>query len=187
MATARPGVSIPHARLDGGWNVLETTDDGRTTVAIREDERSGVAIAYPGGEPNSPSGRDGSGVRQVAAVVNLVGEYVLVAATLESPDLLGTLVKDRDGDLHVLDRSEYEALSRGTVQRLLEDRTLLMIEAEQPGQDPGAIQMFEDVGRARRNWGERFPALEERFFAVERVLGDVGLEELAKRSKAALD
>jgi hypothetical protein len=181
MATARPGVSIPHARLDGGWNVLETTDDGRTAVAVREDERSGVAMTYPSVE------RGDSGVERVASVVNLVGEYVLVAASVRSVCSMEGLVAATDGDVHPLDRSEYEALSRRTINRLLAGETLLVIEPETPGQHLGAIQMFDDVGRARSAWGQRFPTLAERFFAVERVLGDVGLRELAHRASAAVD
>lgn len=181
MATARPGVSIPHARLDGGWNVLETTGDGRTTVAVRDDERSGVAISYPPIEGGDP------GVKQVATVVNLVGEYVLAAARVRSAESVESLVAGTDAGAHLLERSEYEALSRGTVNRLLEDETLLVIEPDHAGQHPGAIQLFDDVGRARTTWGEQFPALEERFFAVERVLGDVSLRELARRTAAAVD
>lgn len=181
MATARNGVSIPHARLDGGWNVLDRTDDGRTTVAVRDDERSGVALTYPGIE------RGDSGIERVAAVLNLVGEYVLVAASVRSGEALGALLEDRDAEAHVLDRTEYEAMSRRTMRRLLEDETLLVVEPGTPGEHPGTIQLFDDAARARSVWGSEFPDLGDRFFAVGRVLSGVGIDELARRTTAAIE
>lgn len=169
-------LSVPHARLTGQWDVLRTTDDGRTTIALREDGESGVAIGYPYAEWSS----DGDEALKVAAVRNADQGYVLVSASFASRDAIDA-VTDSTVDRRTIDLADYNALSNREVMRLLDGGTLVLVDVGQEQWFPGAIQLFEDVTRARETWLESFPRVRERFTAVERLLSGVGLEQVIRR------
>jgi hypothetical protein len=174
MATARAEVSIPHARFEGGWKVLKETSDGRTAVAVREDECAGIAMVYPAVES-----ADYDGIERVAALVNATGEYLLLSASFESMASVEWLLADRTVSIASVPPEGYRGLSGSDIRDLLSDGTLMIIG---PGRDdpfPGALQLFEDVATARSTWVEPFPQLDNRLVAIQRLLADVDLAEFA--------
>jgi hypothetical protein len=175
MATARSDVSIPHARLEGGWDVLTETEEGSPAVAVRDDERSGVAFAYPRREDGTPGA-----VERVAVVVNVPGEYVLLAASFDALDAVDWLLARGEVSVDAVHRSEYDALSSRAVCERLDGNAVVVVD---PGDGRhGALQLYGGLDPVRRTWTGRFPRLDERLFAVARVLAGVDLAELSRRA-----
>ncbi len=164
---------MPYARLSGSWETLERTGDGRTTIAVRDDDASGVAMSYPYAE------RDGhDDVNKIAVVINGEAEYVLVSTSVMSAEAADRLVGDRPVDREVIPRPEYNDLDDGEVVRTLDGDRVVVIEPETDDWFVGTVELFRDPARARRAWLTRFSLLERRAAAVQRVVEGVGLRRV---------
>lgn len=168
ISTYMPGAStsppVPYARLTGSWEPLRRTTDGRTTVAVRTDERSGVAISYPFAEGND----GGQEVLQVAVVRNLPNSYALISANFTSMGGLPPGVRGADKIKRVaLER--YNWLTDETITQLLRDGTLVLVTDVEEQWFPGCLQLFDDPAAVSNSWLDAFPTLAERLAAVERI------------------
>lgn len=167
--------SVPYARLSGTWEVLERTPDGRTTVAVREDDVSGVAMSYPYAE------REGGDddVNKIAAVTNCEAGYVLVSASVVDADAVYRLVADRTVVCEAIPRPEFNRLEDDDIVRTLAGDRVVVVEPETDDWFVGTVELFRDRARARSAWFDGFPLLERRAAAVQRLLDGVGLRQVA--------
>jgi len=166
-----PSVSVPHATLTGSWEVLRRTGDGRASVAVRSDERSGVAIAYPYAE-------SGASALKIAAVRNTVQDYVLCTGSFQSVEAIGNCL-GTDSPRRRIDLERFERLGDAATSRVLAGGTVLVVDVGEDRWYPGALQLFESVEAVRDRWLRSFPNLGDRLVAVERVTKGVDLRAVA--------
>lgn len=167
---ARSKLSVPYASLTGSWAVLDRTSDGRAAVGLRDDERAGVAIAYPYAERRD----GGDGVLKVAAVRNCEQGFVLLCASFVTLEAVPEGVRSVD-DGRTIPYDRYDDLSDREVGTLLDGGTLILVDVGSEQWYPGALQLFDDPAAARSVWLESFPRLEKRLGAVERIVTGHGL------------